>query len=215
MQKDLQDYRRSYEQNELLENKIPARPIELFGTWFEEAENHPGIAEVNAMSLSTIGLDGYPKTRVVLLKSFNADGFVFYTNYNSDKGKAIEEHQKVCLSFFWPSLERQVIIKGIASKNTEEEAEEYFKTRPRGSQLGAWASNQSRPVSSRKELELQLKKYEQEFENRDVPKPPNWGGYRVSPQSFEFWQGRVNRMHDRILYTPDPENEWKFERLAP
>ncbi|MGB8374531.1 MAG: pyridoxamine 5'-phosphate oxidase [Salegentibacter sp.] len=215
MQKDLQDYRKSYEQSELLENKLAKEPIELFGSWFLEAENHPGIAEVNAMNLSTIGEDGFPKARVVLLKSFSREGFTFYTNYSSEKGRALELHNKVCLSFFWPGLERQVIIKGMASKTSKENSEDYFKIRPRGSQIGAWASSQSEVIESREALEEQLQKYEEKFKGQDIPKPPYWGGYLVKPESFEFWQGRLNRLHDRILYTSSENKSWKIQRLAP
>ncbi|MFD1096084.1 pyridoxamine 5'-phosphate oxidase [Salegentibacter chungangensis] len=215
MQKDLQDYRKSYEQSELLEDRIPNHPTALFAAWFEEAESHPGIAEVNAMTLSTVGEDNFPQARIVLLKSFDKEGFVFYTNYNSEKARAIEKHKEVCLTFFWPSLERQVIIKGKATKNSEEEATDYFKTRPRGSQLGAWASNQSSPVASRAEIEERLKYFEDKFEGQEVPKPAHWGGYRVKAKSFEFWQGRVNRLHDRILYEVESEKNWNVKRLAP
>lgn len=215
MQKDLQDYRKSYEQSELLEKKVPHQPIDLFGIWFLEAENHPGIAEVNAMNLSTIGEDGYPQSRIVLLKSFSTEGFTFYTNYSSEKGKAIEANNKVCLSFFWPSLERQVIIKGIASKTSKENSEDYFRIRPRGSQLGAWASDQSSAISSRQSLEKRLEVFEEKFRDQEIPKPEHWGGYLVEPESFEFWQGRMNRLHDRILFSHSGKNRWKMQRLAP
>ena len=215
MQKSLEDYRKSYGKSELLEENIPSFPLPLFASWFEEAEAHPEIAEVNAMSLATCGIEGFPKNRIVLLKSFGLEGFNFYTNYESEKAKDIEENPRVCLSFFWPALERQVIIKGFAMKISEEESTSYFVSRPRGSQLGAWASNQSKILGSRKELEDQLKEIEDKFQGKDVEKPSHWGGYLVTPQSFEFWQGRNNRLHDRIIYEFIENDTWERNRLAP
>ena len=151
--KDLSNYRKSYEKSELLESNIPEDPINLFNRWFHEVEDFGGNEEVNAMTVSTIGLDGFPKSRVVLLKKFNEEGFIFYTNYNSEKGKAIDLNPKVCLSFFWPSMERQVIIKGIANKTPENISDGYFDSRPDGSKLGAIVSNQSEVVPSRTYLE--------------------------------------------------------------
>ncbi|OEY72015.1 pyridoxamine 5'-phosphate oxidase [Salegentibacter salarius] len=215
MQKSLENYRQSYGKSELLEENIPSFPLPLFTAWFEEAEAHPEIAEVNAMSLATCGIEGFPKNRIVLLKSFGVNGFSFYTNYNSEKGKEIEENPRVCLSFFWPALERQVIIKGIAMKTSEEESAAYFASRPRGSQLGAWASNQSNILGSREELELQLKEVEERYKNKEVEKPQHWGGYLVTPRSFEFWQGRNNRLHDRIIYEFIEKDTWERNRLSP
>lgn len=215
MQKSLENYRQSYGKSELLEENIPSFPLPLFTAWFEEAEAHPEIAEVNAMSLATCGIEGFPKSRIVLLKSFGVNGFSFYTNYNSEKGKEIEENPRVCLSFFWPALERQVIIKGIAMKTSEEESAAYFASRPRGSQLGAWASNQSNILGSREELELQLKDVEERYKNKEVEKPQHWGGYLVTPRSFEFWQGRNNRLHDRIIYEFIEKDTWERNRLSP
>lgn len=215
MKKDLQNYRKSYERHELLETTVPGDPLELFANWFEDAEQHSGTGEVNAMNLATVGTDGYPQSRVVLLKSFGIEGFTFYTNYESDKGKAIAENNKVCLSFFWPALERQVIIRGTAVKNSEESSKEYFNSRPRGSQLGAWASNQSSKVASRESLENKLEEVEARFKDKDVPKPQYWGGYVVTPVGYEFWQGRRNRLHDRLLYSKQKDSSWDLKRLAP
>lgn len=215
MSKNLENYRRTYTKGKLLENEIPEDPIDLFQDWFEEMEKVKDLIEVNAMTVSTIGVDGYPKSRVSLLKEFNRDGFIFYTNYTSDKGKALAINPKICLSFFWQELERQVIIRGIAEKSSEEKAVAYFHSRPRGSQLGAWASNQSSVISGREILDEKLRQLESKYENNEIPKPEFWGGYLVKPLNFEFWQGRPNRLHDRIFYSkPDGEN-WKFQRLAP
>lgn len=215
MQKDLGNYRKSYEKKALLESEVGDNPIALFQQWFHEVEASDSTDEPNAMSLSTLGLDGYPKTRVVLLKRLTHEGFVFYSNYQSEKGKAIETHPEVCLSFFWPVLERQVIIKGKAERLAENLSEGYFESRPRGSQLGAWASDQSQKVPSREFLEERLEHFEKDYEGKDVPKPPHWGGYLVRPVSLEFWQGRPNRLHDRIRFELQEDYNWAIDRLAP
>lgn len=215
MQKDLGNYRKSYEKKALLESEVGDNPIALFQQWFHEVEASDSTDEPNAMSLSTLGLDGYPKTRVVLLKRFTHEGFVFYSNYQSEKGKAIEAHPEVCLSFFWPVLERQVIIKGKAERLAENLSEGYFESRPRGSQLGAWASDQSQTVPSREFLEERLEHFEKDYEGKEVPKPPHWGGYLVRPVSLEFWQGRPNRLHDRIRFELQEDFNWAIDRLAP
>ncbi|CAH0335438.1 Pyridoxine/pyridoxamine 5'-phosphate oxidase [Flavobacterium sp. CECT 9288] len=212
---DLSDYRKSYDKSELLESNIPEDPINLFNRWFHEVEDYGGDSEVNAMTLSTIGLDGFPRARVVLLKKFSEEGFIFYTNYNSEKGRAIIENDKVCLSFFWHTMERQVIIKGVATKTSEMISDNYFDSRPDGSKLGAIASNQSEVVASRAELESNLSKLEVEFENMPIPRPGYWGGFIVNPSEVEFWQGRPNRLHDRIRYVFQDDQTWKIERLAP
>lgn len=212
---DLSNYRKSYEKSELLETNIPEDPINLFNRWFHEVEDFGGVDEVNAMTISTIGLNGYPKSRVVLLKQFTFEGFIFYTNYNSEKGKAIENNPAVCLSFFWQSMERQVIIQGIAEKTSENISDNYFDSRPEGSKLGAIVSNQSDVISSRNSLEIQLKQLEQDFENKEIPRPKHWGGFLVKPISVEFWQGRPNRLHDRIRYQLQADFSWKIDRLAP
>lgn len=213
--KDLSDYRKSYEKSELLETNIPEDPINLFNRWFHEVEDFGGVDEVNAMTVSTIGLDGYPKSRVVLLKKFNEEGFVFYTNYNSEKGKAILENPNICLSFFWHSMERQVIIKGVAEKTSSIISDNYFSSRPKGSQLGALVSAQSEIIPNREYLEDNLKQLEKEYEGKEVPRPDFWGGFLVQPVEVEFWQGRPNRLHDRIRYKLSENYYWKIERLSP
>ena len=212
---DLSNYRKSYEKSELLETNIPEDPINLFNRWFHEVEDFGGVDEVNAMTISTIGLNGFPKSRVVLLKQFTFEGFIFYTNYNSEKGKAIENNPAVCLSFFWHSMERQVIIQGIAEKTSENISDGYFDSRPNGSKLGAIVSNQSEIIPSRNSLEIQLKQLEQDFQNKEIPRPKHWGGFLVKPISVEFWQGRPNRMHDRIRFQLQADFSWKIDRLAP
>lgn len=215
MDKDLSKYRKVYEKSELSENSISSNPMELFQKWFYELEASETVEEPNAMGIATIGTDGFPKNRVVLLKKFTWEGFIFYTNYNSDKGKSIAENPHVCLSFFWHGVERQIIIKGMAEKIAENLSDGYFESRPDGSKLGAWASNQSDVVPSRTSLDESLKTFESKFKNKEIPRPKHWGGYIVKPASIEFWQGRPNRMHDRILYTLQDNFDWKIERLAP
>ncbi|SDR73824.1 pyridoxamine 5'-phosphate oxidase [Gramella sp. MAR_2010_147] len=214
MQKDLKAYRKSYEKGKLLEEDIPANPNDLFKSWFHLADTSSHVEEANAMSISTVNKNGFPKARVVLLKGYGIDGFTFFTNYNSSKGKDLLENPKCCISFFWPSLEKQIIIQGIVEKISDKKSEEYFQSRPRGSQLGALASNQSSVIPSRDYLEDKLTRLEKEYENKQIPKPKEWGGFLLKPVSFEFWQGRANRLHDRILFTQE-ENNWKIERLAP
>ena len=215
MSKDLSNYRKSYEKQELLESNCPKNPLELFQKWFLNADLSDTVEETNAVSLSTIGKDGYPKSRIVLLKKYTQKGFIFYTNYNSEKGKAIQENNQVCLSFFWPGLEQQIIIKGNVEKLQENLSDGYFKSRPTGSQLGAWASNQSKVIESREILEKNLQKFQKKFEGKEITRPPHWGGFVVKPISIEFWQGRPNRMHDRILYSLKEDLSWEIERLEP
>jgi pyridoxamine 5'-phosphate oxidase len=171
--------------------------------------------EVNAMTVATIGSDGFPKSRVVLLKKFNEEGFIFYTNYQSDKGKAILNNPNICLSFFWHSMERQIIIKGIAEKTPEIISDNYFASRPDGSKLGAIVSPQSEVIPSRDFLDIKLKELEKEFENKEIPRPENWGGFLIRPIEVEFWQGRANRLHDRIRYKLEDNFNWKIDRLSP
>ncbi len=213
--KDLSNYRKSYEKSELLENQIPEDPINLFHRWFYEAEDSNAADEVNAMTVSTIGLDGFPKSRVVLLKKFNEEGFIFYTNYNSEKGKAILNHPKLCLSFFWPMVERQIIIKGIAEKTDAIISDNYFASRPDGSKLGAIVSPQSEVIPNREFLETNLAQLEKAFEGKEILRPAHWGGFLVRPVEVEFWQGRPNRLHDRIRYQLQEDYNWKIERLSP
>lgn len=212
---DLSNYRKSYDKNELLESTIPTDPMELFDLWFREVEEAGGEFEVNAMTVATIGKDGFPKSRVVLLKQVTQEGFVFYTNYNSEKGRAIISNPQVCLSFFWPNLERQVIIKGIAAKTSPEVSDVYFNSRPLGSRLGAIVSNQSDVVAGRSFLEDALKVLENEVIDKEVKRPEHWGGFIVSPVEIEFWQGRPNRLHDRIRFIVNQNGAWDYSRLAP
>ncbi|GGK28563.1 pyridoxine/pyridoxamine 5'-phosphate oxidase [Yeosuana aromativorans] len=215
MEKDLSNYRKSYEKQELLESNISDNPMELFQKWFHEVDANFDVEETNAMTLSTFGLDGYPKGRVVLLKRYTYEGFIFFTNYNSEKGKAIAKNPNVCLSFFWNSAERQIIIKGKAEKIAENLSDGYFESRPRGSQLGALVSNQSHVVESRDVLESELLRLEDEFEGKEIPRPDYWGGYIVKPVEMEFWQGRPNRLHDRIRFQLQDDYSWKINRLSP
>ncbi|MES2485523.1 MAG: pyridoxamine 5'-phosphate oxidase [Bacteroidota bacterium] len=212
---DLSNYRKVYDKSELIEGHLPEDPITLFKKWFIEVEESGGHGEVNAMTVSTIGLDGFPKNRVVLLKQFTFEGFTFYTNYNSEKGRAIAANPNVCLSFFWQEMERQVIIKGLAEKTSPNNSDGYFESRPHGSQLGAKVSPQSEVISSRSYLENNLKALETEFDGIEVPRPEHWGGYIVKPAEVEFWQGRPNRLHDRIRYKMQEDYSWKTDRLAP
>ncbi len=215
MQKDLGDYRKSYEKSALMEDSISDNPIQLFQTWFYEVEKSDGVDEPNAMTVSTVGLDGFPKSRVVLLKKYTHEGFIFYTNYNSEKGRALSENPKICLSFFWPSLERQIIIKGTAEKLAKNLSDGYFESRPDGSKLGALVSDQSTVIESRGVLEDKLSQLEKEYSGKEIERPEHWGGYLVRPVSMEFWQGRPNRLHDRIRYTLTEDFDWKMDRLAP
>lgn len=214
MGKNLHDFRKSYEKGELLLETVPQNPLSLFETWFQEAVASEVVDEANAMTLSTVDVDGFPRGRVVLLKEYAPEGFVFYTNYGSEKGRAIAKENKVCISFFWPGLERQIIIKGIAEKTSEEQSLAYFNKRPRASQLGALVSEQSERIESREALEAKLNTLEKKFEGVGIPKPLNWGGYRIRPVAYEFWQGRRSRLHDRIVFIKSKE-EWKLERLQP
>ncbi|MFN8273969.1 MAG: pyridoxamine 5'-phosphate oxidase [Flavobacteriaceae bacterium] len=212
---DLSGYRKSYEKSELLESMIPGDPMNLFHRWFCEIKDFGGVDEVNAMTVATFGEDGFPKARVVLLKQYNEEGFIFYTNYHSEKGRAIEAHPQLCLSFFWPSIERQVIIKGMAERTSKDISDNYFASRPKGSQLGAAVSDQSTVIPNRSFLEEKLNQLEKATEHTEVLRPEHWGGYLVRPLSVEFWQGRPNRLHDRIRYTINEDYSWKIERLAP
>jgi pyridoxamine 5'-phosphate oxidase len=214
MRDNLHDYRKNYKHGILDEESIDPNPLQQFRTWFYNVQNAGGVDEVNAMTLTTLGVDGYPKGRVVLLKKYDENGFYFYTNYNSEKGKSISVHNKVCLSFFWPNIERQVIIKGTAEPTSEADSSNYFASRPKGSQLGALVSHQSTVIPNREVLENELRALEEAYEGKEIPKPSDWGGYLVKPIEFEFWQGRPNRLHDRFRYRMEGI-DWIIERLAP
>ena len=215
MNQDLSDYRKSYEKFELTEESLTDNPMELFRDWFYMADQNEKIGEANAMTVSTIGLDGFPKARVVLLKKFTDEGFIFYTNYQSEKGKAIEHNNHICLSFFWPVLEKQIIIKGKAEKVPDNLSDGYFESRPKQSQESAIVSPQSQVVPDRNFLENKSEKLIKENENTELNRPDYWGGYIVRPISIEFWQGRPNRLHDRIRYSLQENYDWLRERLAP
>lgn len=215
MEQDFSDYRKTYEKKKLSIAEVPKNPRDLFDEWFREADQDEQIKEANAMTLSTVGLDGFPKSRIVLLKKITDDGFVFFTNYESEKGKAIAENNNVCMSFFWESLERQVIIKGTVEKLSDAESENYFQSRPKGSQLGALVSKQSTIIPSRAVLSERLEELELKYKNQKIERPNFWGGYVVKPLQYEFWQGRPNRLHDRILYVPEKIHNWQIHRLSP
>lgn len=189
-------------------------PITLFTEWFAKAAS-TGIDKPNAMTLTTVGSDGRPDARIVLLSSVDTRGFVFHTNYQSRKGEELAHNPAVALVFWWDPLGSQVRIEGQATKTSAAESDAYFAKRPRGSQLGAWASAQSRPIESRAVLEAQLRECEREYDGRPVPRPPHWGGYRVVPQRIEFWQDRPNRLHDRIRYERAADGGWRTLQLSP
>lgn len=213
--KNLHDHRQVYSKGELTEQQAKENPMEQFRDWYMEAEETPNIGEANAMAISTIEPDGCPRTRMVLLKSFDWEGFVFYTNYQSRKGRALEENPSACLHFFWPVLERQVIIKAKLQKLPENLSDGYFESRPRGSQLGAIVSPQSEVVPHRDFLATQLKALEEQYEGKTLQRPAYWGGFKAIPYEIEFWQGRPNRLHDRLIYSLTEEFDWKMQRLAP
>jgi len=214
MESNLHAYRKNYDKGVLTKESVNKNPFQQFHTWFCEVERFGVVEETNAMTLTTLGKDGFPKGRVVLLKRYDENGFYFYTNYKSEKGVSIDNHPNVSLSFFWPSLERQILIKGVAEKTGATDSTNYFLSRPRGSQLGALVSDQSAVVKNRKVLETKLKTLEEQYKNKEIPKPKHWGGYLIVPVVFEFWQGRPNRLHDRIRYSLKQES-WEMERLAP
>lgn len=210
----MKDLRKHYTRGELLEENVPKCPFELFTIWFEEAISCPEIIEPNAMVLTTVNNMSAPDARIVLLKDLRDEEFVFYTNYQSHKGQQLEKNPNCTALLPWINLERQIIIRGSASKVSENESEAYFDSRPRSSKIGAWASTQSRNISSRQELEKQLKEFEIKFANIEPSKPPHWGGMAIAPLEVEFWQGRPNRMHDRLLYEKSSEG-WILSRLQP
>lgn len=214
MNKSIADIRKDYQLQSLLETDVASNPFDQFNRWWDDAIKSE-LDEVNAMTLATASVTGMPSARIVLLKSVSADGFVFFTNYNSHKGKELLENPFGCLVFFWKELERQIRITGTIEKVSAAESDEYFYSRPVGSRIGAWASPQSSVIPSRETIETNIEKYEQEFAGTEIARPPHWGGYIVKPTLIEFWQGRPNRLHDRIQYTKQQEGSWKFDRLAP
>jgi pyridoxamine 5'-phosphate oxidase len=211
---DIAGLRHEYIGEGLRRADLDPNPIKQFDTWFAAAIK-AGIRDANAMALATATADGKPSVRVVLLKTFDDDGFVFFTNYLSSKGRDLDENPRAALVLYWMEVERQVRIEGTIEKTSHQESEEYFRTRPEGAQLGAWASPQSEVIDARRVLDARLAEMTQRFAGGDIPLPPHWGGYRLKPQTIEFWQGRTNRLHDRLRYTRQPNDSWLIDRLAP
>jgi pyridoxamine 5'-phosphate oxidase len=208
------DIRKNYTQQSLSENDAEVNPIQQFSKWWDEAVASD-IDEVNAMTLATASSDGIPSARIVLLKEYDVNGFTFFTNYNSFKGQQLAENPKACLVFFWKELERQVRITGLIEKISSAASDEYFNSRPQGSQVGAIASPQSQVIENREWLDNHYSKLEKELHDKKLQRPPHWGGYIVKPVIIEFWQGRPSRLHDRLQYTLEENGAWKIERLAP
>lgn len=209
---DIAAIRTDYKRQQLLEASIASDPMDQFDIWWQQAiKSH--MEEVNAMTLATSSIDGLPDARIVLLKNITAEGFVFFTNYESAKGRQLIANPRAALVFFWKDLERQVRIRGTVKKISPQQSDQYFQSRPAGSRIGAWSSPQSRVISSREILESNEDKFKKEYGDH-IPRPPHWGGFVVVPSEIEFWQGRPSRLHDRILYTKDNE-QWKISRLAP
>ena len=208
------DIRKEYKLKSLSENETGNDPFVLFDEWWKEAESSD-VIEVNAMTLATASNDGVPSARIVLLKGYDKRGFTFFTNYNSYKGKQLEENPRASLVFFWKELERQVRITGVVEKVSASESDEYYHSRPAGSRLGAWASPQSEVIESRQWLEEREQKFHEEFSDKELNRPPHWGGYRVKPVTIEFWQGRPSRLHDRIQFSLKDGGDWQVDRLAP
>ncbi len=209
-----QNLRLDYKAATLLENDVDKNPIIQFEKWFKQAIDAQ-ILEPNAMTLATASPNGVPQARIVLLKEFDAQGFVFYSNYDSQKGKTLLQNPYAALVFFWGDVERQIRIEGVVERVADEQSATYFKTRPWGSKLGAWVSPQSSVIAGRDFLEDRLKQLEKQYADGDVPKPEHWGGFRVIPHKIEFWQGRRNRLHDRLVYTHQKDGSWTIARLAP
>jgi pyridoxamine 5'-phosphate oxidase len=214
MNPSIADIRKTYAQAQLLESETAADPMEQFGKWWEQAVRAE-ILEVNAMTLATVNADGMPDARIVLLKGMDGQGFHFYTNYQSRKGQQLEINPRAALVLFWKELERQVRIKGRMERLPDAESDAYFHSRPRESQLGAVSSPQSEIIADRSWLEERYRSVEASFEGKEIARPDHWGGYRLIPESIEFWQGRPGRMHDRLEYKKDPSGSWFRQRLAP
>jgi pyridoxamine 5'-phosphate oxidase len=206
--------RKDYQRFNLREEDVDQDPIRQFALWFEEASLSE-VPEVNAMALATATSDGRPSVRLVLLRGFDERGFMFFTNYDSRKAHELDENPRAALVMFWHELERQVRIEGRVERASDEESDRYFDSRPEGSRIGAWASPQSRVIPGREALEALYQEVEALYPEGAIPRPANWGGYRVIPESIEFWQGRPNRLHDRLRYSRRPEGGWLIERLAP
>jgi pyridoxamine 5'-phosphate oxidase len=210
---DISSIRKDYQLQSLSEQDVAAEPFGQFAQWWDQAVKSE-IDEVNAMTLATVDQHNRPSARIVLLKDFNSSGFVFYTNYESDKGKQIEQNPHACLVFFWKELERQVRIEGICEKLSSSESDAYFKSRPIGSRIGASASPQSRVIADRNILTEKVAALEKQFPTGEIPRPEHWGGFRLIPETIEFWQGRSSRLHDRIKYLRSG-GAWSIVRLAP
>ncbi len=211
---NIADLRREYTKANLSRKDLKPNPLAQFRIWFDQA-CAAEILEPNAVTLATVAPDGAPWTRTVLMKSFSAEGFLFFTNYKSRKAQHIAANQNVSLLFPWLAIERQVIINGCAQKISPEQSREYFRSRPQGSQIAAWASPQSQAIPSRKLLELKWDRIKQKFPDGEIPLPPFWGGYQVVPKTIEFWQGGKNRIHNRFLYIHQNKDRWQIQRLAP
>ncbi|MGX5214629.1 pyridoxamine 5'-phosphate oxidase [Streptomyces violaceus] len=213
---DLASMRKQYRAEGLSETELAATPVEQFARWFKQAAMDGGLFEPNAMIVSTADAEGRTSARTVLLKHFDEQGFVFYTNYDSRKARDLAENPYVSLLFPWHPMARQVLVTGVARRTGRDETAAYFRTRPHGSQLGAWASAQSSVISSRADIDDAYAELAARYpEGEQVPVPPNWGGFRVAPQTVEFWQGRENRLHDRLRYVEQPDGSWRVERLSP
>jgi pyridoxamine 5'-phosphate oxidase len=215
MTNSISNLRISYETDGLRRRELATDPFTQFGLWLQQAIDSGGILESNAMTLATATEDGFPSARMVLLKEFNEQGFVFYTNYDSQKAHELAENPQAALLFHWGELHRQVRIVGTVAKVSLAESAEYFHSRPLGSQLGAWASRQSEVIANRDVLEAELARLTELYQGQTVPLPPHWGGYRLSPTIVEFWQGRPDRLHDRFRYSRQADNSWLIERLSP
>ncbi|MFG2948746.1 pyridoxamine 5'-phosphate oxidase [Streptomyces adustus] len=208
--------RKQYRAEGLAESDLAATPVEQFARWFRQAAAEAHLFEPNAMIVSTVDAEGRPSSRTVLLKQFDEHGFVFYTNYDSRKGRDLAGNPNISLLFPWHPMARQVIVQGVAERTGRDETAAYFRTRPHGSQLGAWASTQSSVVPSRAELDASYTELEARYpQGEQVPVPPHWGGFRVAPRTVEFWQGRENRLHDRLRYVAEADGGWRTERLSP